>query len=108
VDANVSVSGNGTGSHTNLSTSYAYDDLGRQTDVTDPLSHVSHAGYDRMGRLTSGVADYGSGHLNLTALAAYDSLGELLATCSPDPVAAQTCTSSNITTSTAAWRYGYG
>jgi hypothetical protein len=43
----------------------------------------------------------------VTALAAYDSLGELVATCSPDPVAAQTCTSSNITTSTAAWRYGY-
>jgi YD repeat-containing protein len=107
VDANVSVSGNGSNKDTNLTTGYAYDDLGRQTDVTDPLGHVSHAGYDRMGRLTSGVTDYGSGQLNLTALAAYDSLGELLATCNPNPVAAQTCTASNIATSTAAWRYGY-
>jgi RHS repeat-associated protein len=106
VDANVSVSGNGSGNDTNLTTGYTYDSLGRKTDVTDPAGHVSHAGYDRLGRVTSGVTDYGTGHLNITALAAYDALGEAVATCSPDAVVAG-CTSSNITTSSLAWHYTY-
>jgi YD repeat-containing protein len=95
-----------TAAATNLRTHTAYDSLGRQTDSTDPSGHVTHAGYDRLGRVTSGVTDYGTGHLNLTALAAYDAIGELTATCSPDAVVGG-CTSSNITTNSLAWGYGY-
>jgi RHS repeat-associated protein len=106
VDANSSVSGHGSGNDTNLTTSYTYDSLGRKTDVTDPAGHVSHATYDRLGRVTSGITDYGTGHLNITAIAAYDALGEAIATCSPDAVVGG-CNSSNITTSSLAWHYAY-
>jgi RHS repeat-associated protein len=106
VNANLSVSGNGPNNDTNLITGYTYDSLGRKTDVTDPADHVSHASYDRLGRVTSGVTDYGTGHLAITAIAAYDALGEAIATCSPDAVVAG-CNSSNITTSSLAWHYAY-
>ena len=44
--------------------------------------------------------------LNIHSLAAYDDLGELVATCSPNAVAGG-CNASNITTNQSAWRYVY-
>jgi RHS repeat-associated protein len=101
----------------NLTTAYAYDGLGRRTDVMDPAGIVTHAVYDHLGRTTSGVANYAPGDptqsgagvdvtLNATSLAAYDSLGEVTATCSPDGVVAG-CTAGNIGTSSLAWHYAY-
>lgn len=43
---------------------------------------------------------------NVKALAAYDALGELLATCTANAVAAG-CTAANIATSNLSWQYKY-
>ena len=102
----VTGSGHGAGNDTNLTTVYAYDGLGRKTDTTDPAGNDSHVGYDHLGNITSGITDYGAGHLNLTAYASYDALGEVLATCSADAVVGG-CTPVNISASSAAWHYAY-
>jgi RHS repeat-associated protein len=100
------VTGAGHGANdTNLDTHYAYDDLGRQVETTDPAGNKTHLGYDRLGNLVSGILDYGdSSHLNLTGLAGYNALGELIATCSPVQVAAACVASGSDTRS---WRYAY-
>jgi RHS repeat-associated protein len=92
----------------NLRTHTVFDALDRTTDVTNPKSQTSHSAYDRLGRVLSGTTDYGTGHLNLTALSAYDAVGEVLATCGPKAVESG-CSSSNITndTQTLAWHYAY-
>jgi RHS repeat-associated protein len=91
----------------NLGTHTAYDGLGRKTDLTDPAGRVTHATYDHLGNTLSSTADYGdASHLNVTALAGYDNLGEVLATCSANAAAAG-CTLTNITSSSLAWRYFY-
>jgi RHS repeat-associated protein len=101
----------------NLTTAYAYDGLGRTTDVMDPTGVDAHAAYDHLGRTTSAIANYEPGDptqtgagvdvtLNSTSLAAYDKLGEVTDTCSPDGVVAG-CTSANIASSTLAWHYSY-
>jgi RHS repeat-associated protein len=107
VNTKVSISGHGLGSDTNLSTHYDFDELGRQTDTTDPAGRINHVGYNRLGNAVSGTVDFGDGsHLNITALAAYNSLNEVIATCSANAVVGG-CTAANIATSTAAWRYTY-
>ena len=76
----------------NLDTSYTYDQLGRRLTTTDPLGHVSAAEWDRLGRQLAGYANYVGGGTtktdsqNLTAVARYDDLGQLLATCDPQAV----------------------
>jgi RHS repeat-associated protein len=107
VNDNVSVSGNGPGNDTNLLTSYGYDGLARKTDVTDPAGRMTHATYDHLGNTLSTTADYGdSSHLNVTALAAYDNLGEVTDTCSANAAAAG-CTAANVSGSNLAWHYFY-
>jgi RHS repeat-associated protein len=111
VNANPSMSGanlhNGSAADTNLLTTYSYDGLGRKTDTTDPAGHVTHLVYDRMGNVIEGDVAWGdSSNLGIRSLAAYDALGELLATCTPNAVAAG-CSAATITTSTLAWRYAY-
>ncbi len=90
----------------NLTTHTVYDTVGRPTDVTDPGGHVTHYVYDRLGRvIESDTAWNGSvSALGIKALAGYDALGEVIATCSPVQVAAG-CTASG--TDTRSWRYGY-
>jgi RHS repeat-associated protein len=103
--------GAGTGaSDVNLNTHSAFDGLGRKNDTIDPAGHETSAAYDRLGHLVSSIADPGSSpHLNVTALAAYDNLGEAVATCSGNATAAASspCTSTNITSSPRAWQYFY-
>jgi RHS repeat-associated protein len=107
VNRNASVSGHTDANDTNLTASYAYDDLGRQTDVTDPAGHVTHLVYDRSGRTIEGdVAWNGSSSsLGIKATAAYDNLGQLLATCAPVQVAAG-CNATN-PSDARAWHYAY-
>jgi RHS repeat-associated protein len=95
------------GADTNLRTHTDFDNLGRTTATTNPTGVVTTYAYDRLGRLLSATVDPGSSpHLAITALAAYDAAGDLLATCSPNAVAAG-CSSANITTNSRAWRYTY-
>jgi RHS repeat-associated protein len=99
-----------TGAGANFATDTVYDGLGRKTYVTDPAGYVARATYDGLGDVISGTSDYVSGGIqsdqNVTALAAYDKLGEAIATCSANAVA-HGCTSSNIATSSLAWQYTY-
>jgi YD repeat-containing protein len=91
----------------NLRTHTDFDNLGRTTATTNPAGVATTYVYDRLGRLLSATVDPGSSpHLAITALAAYDAAGDLLATCSPNAVAAG-CSSANITTNGRAWRYTY-
>jgi RHS repeat-associated protein len=91
---------------TNLTTSYEYDALGRQTQVTDPNGHVTTMAYDNLGRLTSATVDPGTrpAHLAITATAGYNALGELIATCSPLAVD-NNCTTGG--SDSQAWNYAY-
>ena len=98
---------------TNLTTAYAYDTLGHKTDVMSPSGIVTHDTYDHLGRVTAGTSNYlpGDGTLvsasqNVTALAAYDAVGEATDTCSANAVVAG-CTSATIASSTLAWHYKY-
>jgi RHS repeat-associated protein len=95
----------------NLVTHSDYDALGRKIDVINPLGIATSYGYDRLGRTLSATANYISGQSstasqNVTALAAYDATGEVLATCTADGVTAG-CTAANITSSSLAWHYVY-
>jgi RHS repeat-associated protein len=111
VDANVSVSGNGSGLDTNLTTTTAYDDLGRATDKTDPNGHLTHAVYDRMGNVIETDVAWNettlASSLGIKALAGYDALGELTATCSPVQVAATPAPCVADGTSDRSWIYHY-
>ncbi|MEX2548470.1 MAG: polymorphic toxin-type HINT domain-containing protein [Chloroflexota bacterium] len=92
-----------------LMTTYAYDALGNQTDVTDPMDNVTHLEYDRRGNVTGSTANYVSGGAvnadqNVKATFAYDDLNEMTASCAPKHVQAG-CNPS--TPSTTAWRYTF-
>ncbi|MEK6719843.1 MAG: RHS repeat-associated core domain-containing protein [Chloroflexota bacterium] len=95
----------------NLTTSYAYDALGDQTDATDPGGTVSHYAFDRGGRITAATQNYIAGNpgstatINVTSKLAYNDRGELTARCTARQVQADACDPTAAPTSS--WRYTY-
>ena len=94
----------------NLTTSYVYNALGQKTDTTDPKGIIAHLDYSRTGNVIASTANYLAGgesnnFQNLRSAFAYDSLGELLGTCSPAATAAACDPASG--TDTLAWHYLY-
>jgi RHS repeat-associated protein len=108
VSGSTAPAGHGPGNDVNLTTTYQYDALSRKTDSVDPAGHDTHLVYDRRGNATEAdlVWDGTVSTVGIRDLAAYDALNEVLATCTPNAVAAG-CNASNITTSNRAWRYTY-
>jgi len=105
--------GRSTSSDGRLTTRTEYDVLGRPTMETSPRGIRTGSAYDRLGRTTSTTANYRDGSAagaatddDLTATFAYDALGELLGSCSPQQVHVGGCapgTASNAQ----AWHYTY-
>ena len=72
--------GNVTGANPNdFKTSYAYDEAGNETAVTDPLSHVTTLVYDRGGRLQSKTDP-----MSHTVSYGYTALGRVQSVTAPD------------------------
>jgi RHS repeat-associated protein len=94
----------------NLTTAYAYDPLGRVTDVADPTAVVTHSDYDRRGNTVATTLNYLTGQtptatVNVATRFAYDDLDELLATCTAQAI--QTAACNEQTPSSSAWRQTY-
>ena len=98
------VAGGPVDDQTNMTTTYAYDALGRLIAQTDPAGVVTSSSYDRAARLSAVTMNYVAGQpstagQNVTSLYGYNGAGELTSYCPPVTVATGGCT-------TGAWRYG--
>ena len=59
----------------NLTSSSAYDEVGRVVTATDPAGTTTRFVYDATSNLLSSTADWGPGRLNLVTAFAYDAVG---------------------------------
>jgi RHS repeat-associated protein len=110
--------GGTTAADVNLATAYTYDELGNQLSATDPAGVVTRSSFDRLGRQVASVANYDAADpttltdlKNITATAAYNDRGELVATCAPNAVKVDACDVLSTNPLTApyqsGWHYGY-
>jgi len=109
------IAGGGTSApDVNLTTTYAFDGLSRQTSVTDQAGIVTAYAYDRLGRVIlstlnlQGMGTYDPAYpdRNVRAKFAYDTLGELIGTCQPQQVYGGSC-DPTVSTDAHAWHYAY-
>jgi YD repeat-containing protein len=70
----------------NLTTRFAYDNVGNLTDVTDPRSKITHNGYDNRNRKTSTTEAYGITGLAATTVWHYDSASNINQIDRPDSI----------------------
>ena len=80
------MAGGPTDDQTNLTTTYAYDALGRLVAETDPAGVVTRSAWDRAGRLTAVTANDlpgqpSSATVNVTSVYGYNGASELTAYC---------------------------
>ena len=99
---------------TNLTTTTAYDDLGRATSAVDPRGVTTAATYDRLGRTTKTILNYVNGTPtdgptvddDAESRFAYNAVGEMVGFCSAAQVLAAACDATN-PTSVYAWHYEF-
>lgn len=105
--------GSTTAPDTNLSSSFAYDALGRQTSGVDAAGITTRYTYDRLARLLSTTLNHQNGAFDpsvpdedVASTYAYNSIGELVGVCAPQRVIADSCDPSS-SADPSAWHYAY-
>ena len=69
----------GNSPHFNAANTFVYDAYGKAIASIDPVGNVKQSNYGAFENLTSSIADFGPGRLNVTTSLGYDTTGNITA-----------------------------